>query len=75
MKWKHEYHFPSGEGSRCKHHPKYKVMLKPRTPCHRCWALWIERSTCSTLGMEALESIEKNLTDFQRACYDKPIWS
>ena len=44
-----EYHYPTA-GSRCKKHPKYKVMRKPQSGCSHCWAVWLERELVVTFG-------------------------
>ncbi|GAG87673.1 unnamed protein product [marine sediment metagenome] len=28
---------------KCKKHPKYKVICKPKTSCRACWLMWWEK--------------------------------
>ena len=48
----------------CKNHPKYAAKQRPRTPCLRCWALWVlthERYTGADF-----DSIEAATKEFLR---------
>ncbi len=38
---------------KCKKHPKYKAILKPRVPCEDCWVMYLGMSeTCKNCGCQ-----------------------
>jgi len=37
---------------KCKKHPKYKVILKPRCDCEVCWRLWNQKKLDDTTNVK-----------------------
>jgi hypothetical protein len=43
---------------RCKNHPKYKIIRKPRTGCGACWFLWKIVELINRKVYSGLEEVE-----------------
>lgn len=58
---------------KCTVHPRYKAVLKPRSKCHVCWAMWLAKnvffqSRCLVGDIEGIEfMLEAFEVPFERA--------
>jgi hypothetical protein len=63
---------------RCKAHPRYKGILKPRCTCLQCWHIYLDKNPSLEIVREELERIESVpqgcsvVADFYRKSQNAP---
>ena len=45
--------------TKCKVHPRYQALRKPRASCEACWRMWIEQQDSLAFIQEAKEQVER----------------
>lgn len=48
---------------KCKKHPKYKGILKPRVPCEACWYLWARAHWYASVERSETDKIKELVRD------------